>query len=174
MPIPAGPINSEDNRQRRAFPSVVLTGGSYAQNVGLELTATADFSQLQVAGNTVPVAKLLALAATTTLTAAQASGGVVTVALATSCTVVLPAASTVTAGLPLTIVSALAPSSGAGYLVDLTGTDQMKGNGFTPANGKGALNTQATAKVGDSLTVFSDGTSVWYILSVGGTWAREA
>jgi hypothetical protein len=109
--------------------------------------------------------------ADTTLTAAD-SGKIVIVNAAASKTITLPAAST--AGLRFTVTHQVATSSGNGHLVDPAGTDLVRGNGFTPAAGKGAVCTQGTSRIGDSITVVSDGVSAWYIESVTGTWAREA
>lgn len=114
-----------------------------------------------------------ALTANATLTPGDL-GSIVTVTLATSATVTLPSAARAGKGAHVTVISTAQPSSGAGLLVDVPATDSMVGNGFTAAAGKGALNTQATAKAGDSLTLVSDGGTTWYIIAVTGTWAREA
>jgi hypothetical protein len=110
--------------------------------------------------------------ADTTLTASD-SGKVVVVNAAATKTITLPAASA-GAGMRFTVTEQVASTSGAGHLVHPAGTDQVRGNGFTAANSKGAVCTQATSRVGDSITVVSDGVSAWYIESVTGTWAREA
>lgn len=52
--------------------------------------------------------------------------------------------------------------------------DLIAGNGFTAADDKDALNTKATAKVGDEISIVGNGTTGWNITSVKGTWAREA
>lgn len=77
-------------------------------------------------------------------------------------------------GMVFSLTTAAAPATGVGHTLDTAGTDVMRGNGFTAAAGKGAVNTQATAVAGDSITVASDGVSAWYITEVTGTWAREA
>ena len=107
-----------------------------------------------------------------TLTAND-SGKTVVVNAAATKTITLPAASA-GAGMRFTVTHQVATTSGNGHLVDPAGTDQVRGNGFTAANGKGAVCTQATSRVGDSITLVSDGVSAWYIESVTGTWAREA
>lgn len=109
--------------------------------------------------------------ADTTLTAAD-SGKHIVVNATASKTITLPAAST--PGLRFTISEQVATASGAGHLIDPAGTDVVRGNGFTVAAGKGAVCTQATSRVGDSITLESDGLGAWYITSVVGTWAREA
>ena len=109
--------------------------------------------------------------ADTTLTPAD-SGSVIVINAAATKTMTLPSAAT--PGLRFTFTHQVATTSGNGHLIDPAGTDQVRGNGFTPANGKGAVCTQATSRIGDSITVVSDGSSAWYIESVTGTWAREA
>jgi len=55
--------------------------------------------------------------------------------------------------------------------------DGFTGNGFTPAVNKAALNTAATAQVGDYLKVTGTGVTgagAWIIEEASGTWAREA
>lgn len=115
---------------------------------------------------------LTIVTADTTLTVND-SGKVVVVNATATKTISLPAASA-GAGMRFVVTHQVATATGAGHLVDPAGTDQVRGNGFTAANGKGAVCTQATARVGDSITVVSDGVSAWYIESVTGTWAREA
>ena len=52
--------------------------------------------------------------------------------------------------------------------------DQIAGNGFTAADNKAALNTKATAKVGDEISLVSDTSVGWFVTNVKGTWARQA
>lgn len=52
--------------------------------------------------------------------------------------------------------------------------DQLIGNGYTPADNKDAINTKATSKVGDEITVMGGDVNGWVITNVKGTWAREA
>ena len=51
--------------------------------------------------------------------------------------------------------------------------DQIVGNDFTETDNKAALNTKATAKTGDRITLFGDGVLGWYITEVQGTWVLE-
>jgi len=67
-----------------------------------------------------------------------------------------------------------ATSTSTGLSVSPAAADQIIGNGFTPADDKDAINTQATEVIGDSVTLVGDGASGWYVVNVGGTWAREA
>jgi len=65
-------------------------------------------------------------------------------------------------------------SSGTGLRVTPQSTDQIVGLGITPGNGKYVQNTQATAEIGDFVTLVSDGGTKWYAVTWQGIWAREA
>ncbi len=55
--------------------------------------------------------------------------------------------------------------------------DGITGLGFTATINKDALNTKATSRVGDEITLLGNGTAgvtAWTVLSAKGTWAREA
>ena len=52
--------------------------------------------------------------------------------------------------------------------------DQIAGNGFTATDNKAAVNTKATAQVGDYIKLVGDGGAGWVIDSLSGTWARQA
>lgn len=62
----------------------------------------------------------------------------------------------------------------AGVSISPAAADQLIGNGFTAADNKDAVNTKETSKVGDEMTVVGEGTNGYNIVSVKGTWAREA
>lgn len=53
-------------------------------------------------------------------------------------------------------------------------SDKIQGNSFTAADNKAALNTKATAKIGDEIRIVGDGTDGWLMSYVKGTWARQA
>lgn len=53
-------------------------------------------------------------------------------------------------------------------------SDQVAGLGFTATDNKAILNTKATAKAGDELTLVADATNGWVITNARGTWARAA
>jgi hypothetical protein len=53
-------------------------------------------------------------------------------------------------------------------------SDQIAGLGFTATDNKTALNTKATAKVGDEITLVADATNGWVVTNSKGTWARGA
>lgn len=128
--------------------------------------------QLAGLGLTVPAALTTAGA----LTAAQSNSFIV-LNSATSFVITLPAANALGAGASISYVFALqvATGSGVGHIIRPAGSDVMRANFITtPAAAKGAMNTQATSKIGDMLTVWSDGVSAWYAAPDGGTWTREA
>jgi hypothetical protein len=62
----------------------------------------------------------------------------------------------------------------AGINVSPNAVDKIAGNGFTATDDKDAINTKATAKVGDEIRLIGDGANGWFLETVKGTWAREA
>lgn len=112
------------------------------------------------------------LAADTTL-APQDFPAIVKVTGTATVVITLPPAARVK-GASITLIGVAATAAGAGLTLDVPSSDTMNGNGFTAAAGKGAVNSQATSRAGDSITVVSDGGTAWYITAVTGTWAREA
>ena len=52
--------------------------------------------------------------------------------------------------------------------------DLIAGGQITAADDKDYVNTKATAKVGDEVTLVGNGTTGWNILHQRGIWAREA
>lgn len=85
-------------------------------------------------------------------------------------TVTLPATA---AGLQYTIVNA---GADAAVLVTISpqAADKISGAGLTPADNKDLLNTKATAKKGDYVTLLADGVDGWVVTRMAGAWAREA
>ncbi len=53
-------------------------------------------------------------------------------------------------------------------------SDQIIGADLSALDDKDLINTKATAKYGDFVTLIGDGADGWYIQSMQGTWAREA
>lgn len=117
-----------------------------------------------------------------TLTAADA--GIVQNVIADGITITLPSTAN---GLNYTIRNGGAPvtsgpaGTGADASVLVTvapqAADGFTGNGFTAAIAKKALNTKATARVGDEINIEGNGTAgatAWTFAKVIGTWAREA
>lgn len=127
----------------------------------------------QLGGYTAPVTTLTATGA---VTAAQAQG-VIILNSAASIVITLPAANAGGAGVSLiySFFLQVASTSGVGHIIRPVGSDVMRSSSITtPAAAKGIDNTQATSKIGDSVTVWSDGVSAWYANVEGGTWTREA
>ena len=120
----------------------------------------------------------VALTANKTLTAADQ--GVVQDVTLDGLTVTLPA---VAAGLTfivrnkartnVNLPAGAVANKAAAVTVVPNGTDTVTGNGFTPAAGKGAVNTKATAQVGDFIKLVG-ATGTWNIEEVSGVWARVA
>ena len=107
------------------------------------------------------------------VTAADA-GKIIVASLVTSMVVTLPDG-TANPGLEVTVLNGLATTSGIGTSVALTTAgDIIIGDGITPGAGKAFINTEATNKIGDLVTLQSDGAGNWYITKVIGTWARAA
>jgi hypothetical protein len=118
---------------------------------------------------------------TTNKTLALTDNGIVQNVQADAITITLPATS---AGAYFVIRNGgVAPTGGpAGAVSDQTilvtvapnASDQIAGNGFTATDNKAALNTKATAAVGDEIVLVGDGTNGWNVARVVGTWARQA
>jgi len=54
--------------------------------------------------------------------------------------------------------------------VDPNGSDKITGLEYTGTDGGAATNTKATAKRGDFITLFGDGSIGWYVMASQGTW----
>lgn len=52
-------------------------------------------------------------------------------------------------------------------------SDLIAGMEVTAADNKDFINTKATAKVGDELSLIGDGTNGWKVVEVKGIWAKE-
>lgn len=112
------------------------------------------------------------LAGSATLTAADS--GKLIVATTADSVITLPAG---VPGLKFKVITANATAATGGSVgttVDVPGTDTLNGNGFTAAAGKGAVNTDASAVIGDFLEVTCTAANTWFITAIKGTWAREA
>lgn len=117
----------------------------------------------------------------TNKTLALADNGVVQNVIADAKVITLPAT---TAGACFIIRNGGAPKSGApagtgddaSVLVTVSPnpSDKIQGLAFTAADAKAALNTKATARVGDYIKLVGDGTDGWNVLDARGIWAREA
>lgn len=123
--------------------------------------------------NTLNLSTVNVVTGATTLTAAQS--GTIIAANAADLVITMP---TPALGLKFTVVSYASTSTLEGGTVGTTlapaGTEEFIGNGFTPAAGKGAINTYTSAKQGDLLEVTCLDGSNWWITKVIGTWARHS
>ena len=52
--------------------------------------------------------------------------------------------------------------------------DAIHGRALTSVDDKDLLNTKATAKEGDAVTIIGDGVDGWFIVAVEGIWAKES
>lgn len=62
----------------------------------------------------------------------------------------------------------------ASVAVSPDAADLIAGAGFTAADNKDIVNTKATARRGDYVTLIGNGTTGWNITAMRGIWAREA
>lgn len=118
----------------------------------------------------IAVGRVIAASAATTLTPAD-NGALVVITGSASTIVSLPATQK---GLKYTFVLGAVAGSGDGHAVSPAAADKIMGNGFTSADDKDAICSQATDREGDSITLEGDGSLGWYITAVTGTWARQA
>lgn len=118
----------------------------------------------------------------TSKTLALADCGAVQNVIADSLTITLPATA---AGSVFTIRNGGVPASssvGAGtgsdgsvlVTVAPNASDKIQGLAFTAADNKAALNTKATARVGDFIRLVGDGIDGWNVVDARGIWARQA
>lgn len=63
---------------------------------------------------------------------------------------------------------------GAGLSISPAAADAIHGNGLTSVDNKDLINTGATDREGDMVELVADGVDGWFIVSVNGTWAKEA
>ena len=85
----------------------------------------------------------------------------------------LPAASADTKGVRYEFETG-ALSGGTGLSVSPAAADHIRGNGLTSVDNKDLINTGATDRIGDSVSIYCDGVDGWVIEWVVGTWAKEA
>jgi hypothetical protein len=75
-------------------------------------------------------------------------------------------------GMTFTLVNAGADGTVA-LKIAPNAQDKIMGAGLTSADNKYIINTKATAKTGDRVTLVGDGASGWYVAEMVGIWARE-
>ena len=81
------------------------------------------------------------------------------------------------AGLTFTITNGGKYDGAVGFSVSPAAADAIAGLGFTATINKDAVNTKATSKPGDEITLIASGTAgvtAWSVLNAVGTIAREA
>lgn len=105
---------------------------------------------------------------------AEDDGKVFAASSSSSLVFTLPSSAAATKGMRVTIITETLPGSGVGTSVSPQPADYIYGNGFTLAANKDAINSAASDRIGDAITLVADGANSWYIESVTGTWAREA
>jgi hypothetical protein len=123
----------------------------------------------------------------TNKTLAAADSGVVQMVAADGITLTLPASASIGAGFTVVVENnGVAKTGGttgsgddasAGITIAMASGDGITGAGFTAAINKGAVNTKATAKVGDKIVLVASGANTaaaWNAQEVKGTWARQA
>ncbi len=119
----------------------------------------------------------------TAKTLALADNGVTQNVIADAITITLPATAAAglyyftirNGGVPASSAIGAGTGSDASALVTVApnASDKISGLGFTPADNKAALNTKATSKVGDYITLLSDGVDGWTVVAARGVWARQ-
>ncbi len=115
-------------------------------------------------------------------TLALADCGIVQNVITDAITVTLPATAhglqfiVRNGGVPASSGLGAASGSDGSCLVTIApnASDKFSGFALTPADNKALLNTKATARVGDELQFYADGTDGYTIIRVKGTWARQA
>lgn len=115
----------------------------------------------------------VALTKSADVTLASTDSGYVIFVDTDAFTITLPATA---AGFTYTIVNAGVSGVDATAIITISpnASDKIQGMGLTAADNKDLINTKATAKVGDFVTLVGDGSDGWLIQAVKGIWAREA
>ena len=114
-------------------------------------------------------------------TLALADCGIVQNVITDAITITLPATA---ASLSFTIRNGGVPVTGGAAGTGANGTaavnvspasaDKISGYALTPADNKDLINTKATSKVGDEVSLLADGVDGYTVTRIVGTWAREA
>jgi hypothetical protein len=158
-----------------------VTGSPAVDNIGARALESGTSGQLilcqiltQMAQ---PVTPLQVVTTNTTLTIANA-GGYTQANSASSLVITLPPVASVNVFDRFDVTTFQVPGSGVGTLIAVNAADtasvQMYGTAITtPAAGKGLVNTQGTAKVGDTASVMFDGSN-WIAFARTGAWTRQA
>ena len=113
--------------------------------------------------------KINLAAASQTLTAEQSGEKFVG---AVDAVFTLPSAATAGAGCTYEFETG-ALSAGTGLSISPAAADHIRGNGLTSVDNKDLINSGATDRLGDMVSIYSDGAD-WVIDAIIGTWAKEA
>ena len=76
-------------------------------------------------------------------------------------------------GLYYTFVNAGATDGTVGFSISPAAIDLIKGCDLAPTDDEDIINTAATAKHGDRVSLVADGVNGWMITEMSGTWAEE-
>lgn len=120
----------------------------------------------------------------TAKTLAVGDNGVVQNVVADGITITLPATGAAglyyftirNGGVPASSAVGAGTGSDGSVLVNVApnASDKISGLAFTAQDNKSALNTKATARVGDFITLLSDGVDGWTVVAARGIWARAS
>lgn len=120
----------------------------------------------------------------TSKTLAVGDNGVTQNVIADAITITLPATGAAglyhftirNGGVPAATALGAGTGSDASALITVApnASDKISGLAFTAADNKAALNTKLTSRVGDFITLVSDGVDGWTVVSARGIWSRAA
>jgi hypothetical protein len=102
-------------------------------------------------------------------TMAEGDSGQITYVDTDAKTITLPAT---VVGYAFTLVNA-GTDGAVALTISPNANDKIMGAGLTSADNKDIVNTKATAKTGDRVTLVGDGANGWFVTEMVGTWARE-
>jgi len=136
------------------------------------LVAKLDNGAGTIESRPIPLGGVEKVTASKTLTPSD-HGKVLIADSTTSVVLTLPSSAAYPAGLQYTLVLEQI-TAGTGHAFSPNAVDMITGNGLTAVDDKDLICTGATDRVGDAITIVSDGELGWYITSVVGTWAKEA
>lgn len=102
-------------------------------------------------------------------TMAEGDSGQVTQIDTDGVVITLPAT---VAGMTFTLQN-IGADGAVGFSVSPAALDKIMGAGLTSADDKDLINTKATAKKWDRVTLVGDGVNGWFVQDIRGTWARE-
>ncbi len=147
------------------YEGVAVTEASLSAT---SLTAT-NLSATSLSASALVSPGTRSVVASTTLTAAD-SGKTIVVNTTGDCILTLPPTA---AGLKYDIFILQAAGSGKLHSISPNSADKLIGSGITATDNKDLQNTQATAAVGDCVSLEADAADGWLVKNVTGTWARE-